>query len=215
MQALAADLVVEDELRQAEREHEVEHARAGHRIDAGERREQRAAECLAATLGVEKLAIRESHVGLGRQIQRLGDRDIGDVEVLRLDGRHRRTRGLHVEGRRCAAEQYGRSRADDLGHRDAGQDVDAVKDQRAHERYGRNQAHQRDRHDLDRDAGLDAVEQVLAGVLAVAEVAGRRDREDRHRFRDQVVAIRAEQLLHLDHARHAVFGERAGDDGFL
>ena len=32
--------------------------------------------------------------------------------------------------------------------------------------HRRDQAHQRDRHDLDRDARLDAVDEVLAGVLA-------------------------------------------------
>ena len=36
--------------------------------------------------------------------------------------------------------------------------------------------------------GLDAVDHVLAGVLAVPEVAGRGDREDRHRAGDEVVA---------------------------
>ena len=78
---------------------------------------------------------------------------------------------------------------DDLGHGDPGQDVDGVEDRRADERHRRDQAHQRDRHDLDRDARLDAVDEVLAGVLAVPEVAGRGDREDRHRAGDQVGAV--------------------------
>ena len=77
---------------------------------------------------------------------------------------------------------------------------------------GRDQAHQRDRHDLDRDARLDAVDQVLAGVLAVPEVAGRGDREDRHRAGDQVGPVAPEQLHHLDHPRDAVLGEGAGHD---
>ena len=66
---------------------------------------------------------------------------------------------------------------------------------------GRDQAHQRDRHDLDRDARLDAVDQVLAGVLAVPEVAGRGDREDRHRPGDEVGPVAPEELHHLDHPR--------------
>jgi hypothetical protein len=34
---------------------------------------------------------------------------------------------------------------------------------------GCDEAHERHRHDLDRDAGFDAVEQVLAGIFAEAE----------------------------------------------
>ena len=60
--------------------------------------------------------------------------------------------------------------------------------------------------------GLDAVDQVLARVLAVPEVAGRGDREDRHRAGDEVGPVAPEELHHLDHARDAVLGERARDD---
>ena len=49
------------------------------------------------------------------------------------------------------------------------------------------------------DPGLDAVDEVLAGVLAVPEVAGRGDREDRHRAGDQVRPVAPEQCHHLDH----------------
>ena len=76
----------------------------------------------------------------------------------------------------------------------------------------RDEAHQRHGHDLHRDAGLDAVDQVLAGVLAVAEVAGRGDREDRHRSGDAGRPGPAEELHHLDHPRHAVLGEGPGND---
>jgi hypothetical protein len=88
-----------------------------------------------------------------------------------------------------------------------------VKHGRAHQGHRRDQTHERDGHDLHGDARLDAVEQVLAGVLAVAEVAGCRDGEDRHRSGDQVAAVRAEELHQLHHARYPVLGERAGDDG--
>ena len=54
--------------------------------------------------------------------------------------------------------------------------------------------------------------QVLARVLAVAEVAGRGDREDRHRAGDEVGSIAPEELHHLDHPRDAVLGERARHD---
>ena len=60
--------------------------------------------------------------------------------------------------------------------------------------------------------GLDAVDHVLAGVLAVPEVAGRGDREDGHRAGDEVGPVAPEELHHLDHARHAVLGEGAGHD---
>ncbi len=50
-------------------------------------------------------------------------------------------------------------------------------------------------------AGLDAVDEVLAGVLAVPEVAGRGDREDRHRAGDEVRPVAPEELHHLDHPR--------------
>ena len=61
---LAAHLVVEDELRQAEHEQEVEHPGPGHRVDPGERGDERAAERLRAGLGVEDLAVRQGHVRL-------------------------------------------------------------------------------------------------------------------------------------------------------
>ena len=114
-----------------------------------------------------------------------------------------------MERRRRPAEQDGRARPDHLSHRDARQHVDRVEDRRADNRHRRDQAHQGHRDDLDRDPGLDAIDQVLAGVLAVAEVAGRRDREDRHRPGPEVVGARPEQLHHLGHPRHAVLGERA------
>ena len=150
-----------------------------------------------------------------RQAERLGDRDVGDVELERLDRGHRRAGDLHVERRRRSAEEDRRARPDDLGHRDPGQDVDRVEDRRADDRHRGDQAHQRDRHDLDRDAGLDAVDEVLAGVLAVAEVAGRGDREDRHRAGDEVGPVAPEELHHLDHARDAVLGEGARHDRLL
>ncbi len=87
-----------------------------------------------------------------------------------------------------------------------------MEDGRADDRHWRDQAHQGDRHDLDRDAGLDAIDEVLAGVLAVPEVAGRGDREDRHRPGDEVGPIATEELHHLDHARDTVLSERARDD---
>ena len=173
---------------------------------------QRAAERLGAGLRVEDRAVGQGHVRLRRQPQRLGDRDVRGVELERLDGRHRRAGDLHVERRRRAAEQDRRAGPDDLGHRDPGQDVDGVEDRRADDRDRRDQAHQRDRHDLDRDARLDAVDQVLARVLAVPEVAGRGDREDRHRPGDEVGPVAPEELHHLDHPRHAVLGEGARDD---
>ena len=154
----------------------------------------------------------QGHVRLRREAQRLGYRDVRRVELERLDGRHRRAGDLHVERRRRATEQDRRAGPDDLGHRDPGQDVDRVEDRRADDGDGRDEPHQRDRHDLDRDARLDAVDHVLAGVLAVPEVAGRGDREDRHRPRDEVGPVAPEELHHLDHPRHAVLGERARHD---
>ena len=78
---------------------------------------------------------------------------------------------------------------------------DGVEDRGADDGHRGDEAHQRDRHDLDRDARLDAVDQVLAGVLAVPEVAGRGDREDRHRAGDEVGPVAPEELHHLDHPR--------------
>ena len=83
------------------------------------------------------------------------------------------------------------------------------------ERHGRDQAHQGDGHDLDRNPCLDAVDQVLAGVLAVAKVAGRGDREDAHRVGDEVRSVGPEELHHLDHPRHAVLREGTRDDRLL
>ncbi len=105
-----------------------------------------------------------------------------------------------------------RSGPDDLGHGDAGQHVGGMEDGRPDERHRGDEAHQRDRHDLDRDAGLDAVDEVLAGVFAVAEVAGRGDGEDRHRACDEVGSVGAEELHHGRHARHAGLGEGAAHD---
>ena len=112
-------------------------------------------------------------------------------------------------------KRTGRARPDDLGHRDAGEHVDRVEDRRPDRGDRRDQAHQRDRHDLDRDARLDAVDEVLAGVLAVAEVARRGDREDAHRAGDEVGAVGPEQLHHLDHPDDAVLGEGPRHDRLL
>jgi len=84
-----------------------------------------------------------------------------------------------------------------------------VEDRRADHRHRRHQSHQRHRHDLNRDAPLDAVQQVLARVLAVAEVAGSGDGEDGLRPRGHVGPVAAEEGQHLGHARDAVLGERA------
>ncbi len=108
---LPGDLVVEDELGQAEDEQEVEHPGAGHGVDAGQCREQGAGERLGAGLRVEDLGVRERHVRLAGQAQGLGHGDVGDVEMERLDGGHRRRGGLHVEGGRGAAEEHGALRA--------------------------------------------------------------------------------------------------------
>ncbi len=93
--------------------------------------------------------------------------------------------------------------------------VRRVEHRRADERDRGDQPHQRDRDDLDRDSGLDTVDQVLARVLAVTEVARRGDGEDRHRPRDQVGAVAPEELHQLDHPRHSVLGERSGHDRLL
>ena len=43
---------------------------------------------LATTLCVEELAVAECHVSLGRQIERFGNRNVSDVQVLGLDSCH-------------------------------------------------------------------------------------------------------------------------------
>jgi hypothetical protein len=120
-----------------------------------------------------------------------------------------------VERRRGPTEQDGRAGSHDLRHRDAGEHVDAVEDQRAHEGHRGDQAHQRDGHDLDRNARLDAIEQVLARIFSVTEVSSRGDREDRHRLGAQLRAIRPKQLHHLRHAGNTVLAERPRHDGLL
>jgi len=90
-----------------------------------------------------------------------------------------------------------------------------MKDQRTDQGHRSDQAHQRNGHNLNRDTGLHTVEHVLAGVFAITKVAGCGDCENRHRFFDQLCAITAEHLLHLDHARNAVLGEGTRNHRFL
>ncbi len=215
VQALAADFIVENELGQAEGQNEIEHAGPRDRVDAGDRSEQRARESFTAALRIEELGVRERHVGLRRQAERFGDRNVGDIEVLRFDGGHRRTRRFHVKCRRCATEQNRRTGPNNLRHRDTGKDIDTVEYECADESDRSDQTHQGDRYDFDRDAGFDTVEQVLTGVFAVAEIAGRRDRKNRVRPRDEVGTTLAKDLEHVRHARHTVFREGAGHDRFF
>jgi len=213
VECLAAQLVVEDELRQREDEDVVEHARAGDRVHARERGQERAPESLGARLRVDQLRVGQPHVGLRREAECLANLHVREVEVQRLDRRHRRGGGLHVERGGRATEQHGSAGLDQLGHRHAGEDVRRVEHGRPHERDGGDQAHERDGDDLHRNACLDAVEEVLARVLAVAEAPGRGDGEDRQRPVHEVVAIAAEELHQLDHPRHAVLRERTRDHG--
>ena len=214
-QCLAAHLVVEDELRETEHQQEIQHPGTGHGVDPRQGRDQGAPERLRPCLCVEDRPVREGHVRLGREAERLGDRNVGSVQLECLDGRHRRACDLHVEGRRRSPEEHRRPGPDDLGHGDPGQHISRVEDRRADDRHGRDEAHEGDRHDLHGDAGLDAIDEVLAGVLAVPEVAGRGDREDGHRPGDQVGPIATEELHHLDHARDAMLRERARHDRFV
>ena len=69
MQGLATYFVVEDQLRQAECEYEVEHAGSGDRVNAGDCGEEGAGEGFTACLCIQELAVRQRHVGLGRQVQ--------------------------------------------------------------------------------------------------------------------------------------------------
>ena len=135
--------------------------------------------------------------------------------MLCFDRSHRRARGLHVEGCGRAAEQHRSTRANDLRHCDAGQHIDAVKNEGADECDGRDQSHQRHRDDFNRDTGFHAVQHVLAGVFAVTEIAGCRNRENRHRSGDEIGAVFAEHLHHLRHPRCAVLAECAGNHRFL
>ena len=86
-----------------------------------------------------------------------------------------------------------------------------MENRRPHQCHRRGQPHERHRHDLDGNAPLHAVEQVLARVLRVAEVARGGDGEDRERAGDEVGLVAAKEGHHLGHARHAVFGEGARD----
>ncbi len=93
-----------------------------------------------------------------------------------------------------SAEQHRRARPDDLRHRQAGKDVDAVENESANQRRWRDEAHQRYRHDLDWNTCFDTVEQVLTGVVALTELAGWRNRENGHWFGDKICVTSAKQL---------------------
>ena len=135
--------------------------------------------------------------------------------MLCFDGSHWRTRSFHVEGRRCATEHDRRARANDLCHRDTGQHIDAVKDQRADQRHRSDEAHECYGHNLDRYSGLDAVQQVLTGIFAEAKIAGCRNRENRHRLCDEVGPVRPKHLHHFGHARYAMLAKGTGNNRFF
>jgi len=120
MQALAADFIVEDQFRQTEGEHEIQHARTGYRIHTGYCGQQGTAERLATSLSIEELAITQRHVGLSWQVQRLGNRDIGNIEMLGLYCCHRRTRRFHMEGCWRTTKYHRRARSNDLRHGQTG-----------------------------------------------------------------------------------------------
>ena len=134
------------------------------------------------------------------------------VQLEGLDGSHWRAGDLHVKCRWRTAKEHWGAGSDHLCHRDPGQHVDRVKDRRADGRDGGNQPLKRHRHDLDRDPGLDAVNQVLARILAVPEIAAGGDGEDGHRTSDQVGTIRSGTAVASRPLRDTVLGEGAGDD---
>ena len=86
-----------------------------------------------------------------------------------------------------------------------------MENRRPYQRHRGGQPHERHRHDLHWDAPLHAVEQVLARILRVAEVARGGDGEDGERACHEVCFVAAKEGHHLGHARHAVFGEGARD----
>ena len=135
--------------------------------------------------------------------------------MLRLYRGHRRACCLHVECSGRTTEQYWRAGFYDLRHRQPGQHVNAMEYQSPNQSHRCDQSHQCDWHNLHRNTGLNAIQQILTGVLAVTKVAGGSDRENRERLRDQLRMVIAELLHHLDHARHTVFAECARDNGFL
>jgi len=118
-----------------------------------------------------------------------------------------------VESCRCSAEHYRVTGPDDLGHGQAGQYINAVENQRTHQGDRRDQPHQGDRHHLDGYAGLDTVQQVLAGVVTVAEISGGGDGENRLRLAGHLLLITAEEPQHISHPLHTMFAECTGDQG--
>jgi hypothetical protein len=140
-QRLAAELVVQEQLRQAEDEQEVEHPRARDAVDARERAEQRA-RTSRARLRVDLLRVRQGHVRLGRQAERLRDLDVGDVRAAGPRSRHRRARDLHVERRRARRRRARARRPDDWAMVIPAEDVDVWKTGRPDDRHRRDQAHE-------------------------------------------------------------------------
>ena len=150
-QRLAAHLVVEDELRQAEDQQEVEHPGTGHRVDAGERCDQRAAEGLGTGLGVEDLPVGRAMyhwVGRPRDLATAtyaasswsaSIADIGELAIFMWNVAGAPPNRTGAPGRMTWAIVM------------PGQHIGGMEDRRAHDRDRRDQAHQRDRHDLDRD----------------------------------------------------------------
>ena len=95
MQHLAADLIVEYQLWQAEGQHEIQHAGPGHRVDPGHRREQRAAEGLRTRLRVENVLI--------GSVTNIGTRPTFD-ERVRIVETHALNFGQDLYGRRVGLQ---------------------------------------------------------------------------------------------------------------